>query len=227
MTIASMPRSELASHFESLGGGSLNANGWAFGCEFGFFQRHSGIDPLGLLRWASIASQDLLRGLEAGFEHVGDPAHLQMRTHTGWDWGATQTLYGMYLDHTQMARDSVSEHEALEKVSRSLGFLRDRFLQDLQSGDKVFVYRTYDHVLKHAQVLDLARAVRSYGPATLLYVTHATETHPAFTVEDIHPGLMVGYIDRFAPGHGRLDYNDDGWDKVCRAALATRGLTPR
>ena len=49
--------SEIAMRFESLGGGGLNENGWAFGCEFGYFQRHAGVEPLGLLRWASIAPE--------------------------------------------------------------------------------------------------------------------------------------------------------------------------
>src|SRR5271157_2790486 len=99
-----LTNSELAALFESLGGGSLNANGWAFGCEFGFWQRSLGVEPLGLLRWASIAPNDLLRGLDSGFAGVDDIADIEAREHTGSDWGITQRKYGMYLDHSGMNR---------------------------------------------------------------------------------------------------------------------------
>ena len=44
------PLDAVASNFESLGGWQLlQLTRWAFGCEFGFFQRQAGIEPMGLL----------------------------------------------------------------------------------------------------------------------------------------------------------------------------------
>jgi hypothetical protein len=40
-----------------------------------------GLEPLGLLRWASIGPEDLLRGLQAGFASVEDEAAFLMREH--------------------------------------------------------------------------------------------------------------------------------------------------
>jgi hypothetical protein len=218
-----LPLDHVASQFESLGGGSLQANGWAFGCEFGFFQRHAGIEPMGLLRWASIASEDLIEGLRNRFEGVGDVSLLELRAHTGQDWGATQTRYRIYLDHSNIDRKSSSEEEAKRKICTGLAFLRNKLLEDLENGDKIFVYRTYDHVLSNSQLDRLANAVNSYGPNLLLYVTQCgSETPPPFTAEMRRPGLLVGYIDHFAPGNGELVYNNSGWEAVCRAAIDAR-----
>jgi hypothetical protein len=214
-----MSVSDVAMRFESLGGGGLTANGWAFGCEFGYWQRSLRLEPLGLLRWASIRPENLKRGLEAGFLGVDDPKALELREHTAADWGAVQTTYGMHLDHTNMDRAEVTQKDAIERVTKGLGFLRHKLLSDLKEGEKLFVYRTFDHTLDDEMQMALANAVRSHGESTLLYVQIETEDHPAFTAVRKSSNLIVGYIDHFAPRNGRLDYNPEGWEAVCRAAL--------
>jgi len=210
---------DVAMRFESLGGGGLNENGWAFGCEFGYWQRSLRLEPLGLLRWASIGPQNLRRGLETGFLGVEDPKALRLREHTGRDWGATQMTFGMQLDHTNMDRAEVSQENATERVAKGLGFLRLKLLADLAEGEKLFVYRTFDHTLDDEMQVALANAVHRYGKSTLLYVQVETQDHPAFSAVRKDPNLIVGYIDHFAPREGRLDYNAVGWEAVCRAAL--------
>jgi hypothetical protein len=212
--------SVVASKFESLGGGSLNANGWAFGCEFGFFQRSCGIEPLGLLRWASVAPHNLLNGLRRGFEGVANTHSLQLRVHTGQDWGITQTEYGLYYDHSNMDRQTTSELAAKHQFAKYLNFLQKKFIEDLEAGEKIFVYRTYDHTLPFEERTRLANTIRSYGPGILLYVIQATEhSPPPFTVKYEGRGLMVGYIDHFVPYGGKLVYNDSGWEAICRNAV--------
>ena len=44
----------IAEQFESLGGGSLNLNGWGFGCEFGYWQRSLHLEPLGRLPFTAV-----------------------------------------------------------------------------------------------------------------------------------------------------------------------------
>lgn len=208
---------EVAARFESLGGGGLNANGWVFGCEFGFFQRHHGVDPLGLLRWTSIAPVDLLRGLLCRFKGVEDEAAIEMREHTDWDWGITQRTYRMYLDHSGMRRTEISRDEAARRIARSLGRLRERFIEDLAVGEKLFVYRTYDHTLPESALEALSSVLRRRGRGTLCYVQAADADHPAFTAERRNESLIVGRIDWFAPQKGEMNYS--GWEAVCRAML--------
>ena len=64
--LARFTSADVASRFESLGGGSGSEGAWSLGCEFAFFQRHAGIEPAGLLRWASIGPASLAAALEAG-----------------------------------------------------------------------------------------------------------------------------------------------------------------
>jgi hypothetical protein len=216
-----MPASpaEVAARFESLGGGSLHPGGWAFGCEFGYWQRSQGTEPLGLLRWASIGPEDLLKGLQTGFAGVEDETALLMREHTGPDWGYTQTTYGMFMDHSDMPRSEISVDVARRRIARSMGFLRDKLLADLASGEKLFVYRTHDHTLDDSMQTALADAVSHFGNGVLCYIQHATADHPAFTAVRKAPNLIVAYIDRFAPQEGQLVYNGPGWRAVCHAAL--------
>ena len=213
------PAQTIAERFESLGGGSLNLNGWAFGCEFGYWQRSLGLEPLGLLRWASISPDNLLRGLEAGFSGVEDESAVELRVHTAADWGYTQTTYGMYMDHSGMPLDKVAPDQAKRTLAKSMGFLRDKLIQDLTLGEKLFVYRTYDHILDHGAQVALADAISRFGKGVLCYVQHAVDGHQPFTAVRKAPNLIVGYIDHFAPREDRLDYNSIGWEAVCRAAL--------
>ena len=50
-----------------------------------------------------------------------------------------------------------------------------------------------------------------YGPATLLWVVRAERDRPSGTVEVLMPGLMKGYVDRFAPDDNAHDLSFDGW----------------
>jgi hypothetical protein len=69
-----------------------------------------------------------------------------------------------------------------------------------------------------ADALPLAAALRHYGPNTLLWVEVAGPDHPAGTVEWARPGLLRGYIDRFAPSENAHDLSLDCWIAICRAA---------
>jgi hypothetical protein len=217
---ANRTAAEVAMQFESLGGGSLNPNGWAFGCEFGFWQRSLGLEPLGLLRWASISAENLLLGLEAGFQGVDDENELEVREHTGDDWGATQITYGIHLDHSHLNRLSVTREAAKFQISRNLRFLRRKLIEDLKSAEKMFVFRTYDHDLEYGLQRALAMAISKYNESGILfYVQLAPRGSPVFSATRTSPNLIVGYIDHFAPRNGKLIYNPHGWEQVCRAAL--------
>lgn len=217
-----MTPADVASQFESLGGGSMNANGWAFGCEFGFWQRAVGIEPIGLLRWASIDPANLQRGLAAQFEGISDPHAISMRNNPVPDWCVTQDTYRILYDHTGLSRERLSKDQAASRMAAILGRLAERLIEELTAADKMFTYHTYDHIMPDADVAALAAAVSRYGGATLFYVQTTPPDRPEFSAERKAANLIVGYIDRFAPRNGRIDCNPIGWEAVCRAALALR-----
>ena len=47
----------------------------------------------------------------------------------------------------------------------------------------------------------------------------ADDAHPPGTVERIEPGLMKGYMDRFAPGEDAHNMSLDCWVTLCRNAV--------
>jgi hypothetical protein len=213
--------SDVALCFESLGGGGKDSAtfAWGFGCEFGFFQRHVGVEPLGLLRWAGIAPEDLIRGLDSDFSGIDDPAHLNLVERQGPDWAFLQTSYKIRFDHSGLNRHEVPIAEAKERICLNLRWLRKKFLEDLAEGEKIFVYRTFDYVVSSETVRQMAGSLGRHGPGKLLYVCLADEHNPVFSVKQILPNLLIGYIDAFAPQNHKIIYNTNGWNAVCREAL--------
>ena len=67
-------------------------------------------------------------------------------------------------------------------------------------------------------------ALNRYGEATLLWVVPAERDRPAGTVEVVMPGLLKGYIDRFAPDHNAHDFSFDGWLRICANACVLARL---
>lgn len=82
------------------------------------------------------------------------------------------------------------------QLCRRLTFLRNKLLDDLREGGKIFVYKTIDPITDD-EIRQLHRALRRYGNSTLLYVGLQTPAKSFPLVEVKEPGLLAGYIDRF------------------------------
>ena len=67
-------------------------------------------------------------------------------------------------------------------------------------------------------------ALNRYSEATLLLVVPFERDRPPGTVEVVMPGLLKGYIDRFAPGEDAHDLSFDGWLRVCANAYVLARL---
>jgi tetratricopeptide (TPR) repeat protein len=215
-----LPASELVLYFESLGGGGANEEGWGFGCEFGYFQREYGQEPLSLLRWASIGPDHLIRALNEDFAGFGNPDAIGLADDSGDDWAVDDTVYHSRFDHTHLSRANVPRDEAKRLVAMRMKFLARKLVGDLQAGEKIFVYRVIDRELTQTTILRLAQAVNRFGRNIMLFVALADDDHPAFQVRHVHPGLMIGYIDFFRARGGRFrEWNHDGWLRLCREAV--------
>jgi hypothetical protein len=103
-----------------------------------------------------------------------------------------------------------------------LQFLSRKLIEDLEQGNKIFVYRLTDRHLSDAELDRLHAATRAYGDNTLLYVRYQDAEHPNGTVELVKPGLMIGYIDRFKMSRtGELSAAPPtaSWLKICQNAF--------
>lgn len=200
---------------ESLGG-ALS------GCEFGAVQRAFGAEPLGLLRWTDFLPGDLASALEARFEGFSDEENLDIYVYGGTahlEYGVRNRRFPCTMQ-TFIDANATPVDVATRAIARRMAYLQRKLIDDLTQGSKLLVYKiTYD-VLTEAELDRLHRAIRSYGPATLLYVRYADSMHPEGTVTLVRPGLMVGYIDHF-----RVTRDDrplhvpvDAWARICDRA---------
>jgi hypothetical protein len=201
----SLSRDQLMMQFESLGEN----------CEFGLAQRRCGAEPLGLLRFASAPLPNLLAGLKHQFAGLGDADQIEVRPSPDQsEYLVIDRRFG-FLYHPWVLVGEAKPEDVLKREKTHLPFLRRKMLEDLKEGRKIFVYHGM-RPLAEAVALRLLAAIRSYGPGTLLWVELQDEAHPAGSVELIAPGLLKGYIDRFAPGENAHDFSLDSWIDICR-----------
>jgi hypothetical protein len=215
---AGTPAAELPPDRLMLGFESLGEN-----CEFGLVQRACGVEPLGLLRFASAPLDKLLAALHARFDGLGQPNNLTVElSANGREYMVLDRAFGFYYHAWVLAGEKTPEEAGSEIVAREvrrLPFLARKLAEDLESAEKIFVY----HGMRPLSADDaraLLRAVRLYGLATLLLVELAHAGHAAGSVERAEDGLLRGYIDRFAPGEDAHDFSMDSWVTLCRAAAA-------
>ncbi|WP_428483368.1 WcbI family polysaccharide biosynthesis putative acetyltransferase [Rhodopila sp.] len=214
---------DLANSFESLGGSG-------HGDEFGLLQKHLGHDAQGLLRDADLDHDLLIKALESRFDGVGSventiifqPGHSD-------EWWTKDRRYWMAMRSFVKAADT-SLDDVTDQLLDRIRSLRHKLIEDLEAGEKIFVFKTNFRNLADADLFRLHTAIQGYGNSTLLYVRHADEAHPAGMVEVRQPGLLVGYIAHFS-----FSTNDDllgpvnaapvnaAWSALCRRAHDLRG----
>lgn len=206
---------QLLSRFESLGDN----------CEFGVVQRYARIEPLGLFRWNSTTLPALMAVLGEEFANV-DPENVELYTHKNGEFMVRLPPWGFQY-HTHLFEGSIEPERLREQQVKVIGFLKRRMLEDLRSGEKIFVRKGTDTRATQA-VLDLHRQLLRYGRNTLLWVIPEDESHPAGMVEVLETGLLRGYIDRFAPAEDAYDCSPV-WLDLCRntVALADASCPPR
>jgi hypothetical protein len=205
---------QIALQFESVGEN----------CEFGLFQRRCDAEPLGLLRFSSTFMRNLIRGIDNGFAGLGEIDDIDPRLE-----GAPRKEYMIHekkfglVYHTFVYEGQRSVWLMREQESARLKFLRRKFMEDLASTDKIFVYKFGSGVTEE-EILPLHMALNRHGESTLLWVVPAERDRPAGTVEVLMPGLLKGYIDRFAPDDNAHDLSFDGWLRVCANACVLARL---
>lgn len=203
---AGMPLNELVLAFESLGDR----------CDFGAVQRRYGVEPLGLLRFAYSPYEGLLAALKDRFQPVGTVEDTSFEMYKD-EHILRMKKYGLIF-HTfvyERDLDTPQKRDAFrQQQRRRLAFLKGKLLDDLDDPQKIFVYACNSHV-EDAHADALFAALRTYGPASLLYVRPERRGHPAGTVEVRKPGLYLGYFS------GLADFVDGGqppfeeWRKMC------------
>ncbi len=188
----------LITEFESLGED----------CELGLLQRELGHEPLSLLRFASLgqpAETQLARTVQAlrrRFEGLGTagmvrvdppdapPARERMLVESSYN----VTYHGFIAADREVSAEAMSDLVAAQP--RRLQFLRRKLLENLEDGDKLFVWKS-SVAHADAEVRALLRAVRDIGPGWLLWIGPSNAEHLPGEVELVEPGFLRGYVSRF------------------------------
>lgn len=193
-------------------------------CEFGLVQRRIGVERLSFLRYAGVGDVfALARGIAEGFQVLERPDAVSIIQH-GHEWMASIPALGLAF-HTGRSVGSISFERILAEESSKLAFLAQKFLEDCESSEKIFVYRVLrderggpDGIRGMDALFD---ALRTRGPVDLLWVNTADEEHPHGTIVMVREGLYRGFIDHLAPHWNAFDYRPDAWLELLGLARET------
>ena len=207
---------DLAARFESLGDN----------CEFGLFQRRCDTEPMGLLRFSGSFSHDVIRGIEREFDGIGDPADIVPKLEGDGEkreFMIYERKYGLVY-HTFIYEGERTPELMARQESTRLKFLRRKFLEELEAGEKIFVFKSGSPI-QESQVLPLFMALNTKTPNTLLWVVPEEPNKPSGTVEVTMNGLLKAYIDRFAPGNNAHNLSFEAWIGICVHAFLLHRMT--
>lgn len=209
-----LPREHMIMGFESLGDN----------CEFGLVQRRLGAEPLGLLRFSYVELPLLLRGLRCGFDGLGDPNTTEVAVEgIDREFVVRESVYGMTY-HTFQYEPQLSLDTVRQQQATRLNFLRRKLMEDIGAGEKIFVLKRIPP-LRPEEVLPVYAILNELGRNWLLWMVPSDAAHPPGMVEILLPGLLRGYVDRFAPSENAHELSLEAWTTVCETAWRAVGGT--
>lgn len=221
------PVADLATCFGSLGPNS----------EFGFVQRILGAEPLGLFRFGACHDRRALAHLlDTDFAGLGRPGSLTAEVRQSdivRSDGAWSTCEEFYLTdrsrafsfHTWKGPAHGGEAEALEANRRTLTYLTMLMREDLEAGEKIWVYIDTMRDADLHEMLPLHQALNRKRPNRMLWITPASEGRPAGSVEWVAPNLLRGYLD--SSFHDTRQLDRDAWRRLLTDAYCAYGERAR
>jgi hypothetical protein len=115
----------------------------------------------------------------------------------------------------------------MKRSCKRLTYLRRKLIEDLQAGEKIFVFKLFERTLTDGQLQTLFSALNAYGPNSLLYVRYEDPAHPTGTVVQVQQRLFVGYIGGFSVAPNGEPRRPDmvSWLKICSEAFRLHSLS--
>lgn len=198
---------ELLLRFESIGED----------CEFGLVQRRYGAEPIGLFRWNSTRLEPLTAALQAKLSGLGTPEFTHMGIWDDVEYYLSDRRWGFGF-HTFSSRNEVDYDTLYPKMCKRMVYLRDKFLEDMASATKVFIFKSDSATLEN--LVSLRAALGENAPARLLCVKQVTRAPSGFDIEPgqvfrVGEGLSVGYITRVGYDFPRWKIHFDDWVAIC------------
>jgi hypothetical protein len=165
--------------------------------EFGIVQRKLGLEVLNLFGFCQVTFAGLIQALTDDLKAVSDPEQILVESN---DAGQSVLAVPQYdlrwsANATEIDTDPESRRHA---NAVTLGYLRRKFYDGLQTGRKIYVLKQRRPIAVAEEAVLLMELNRS-GSAMLLCVSEAPHERLPGEVELLLPGLMRGYVERFAP----------------------------
>jgi len=183
-------------------------------CELGFVQRYFGAEPLGLLRWTGIAYEALIEALENQFAGIGEAKYSELMVNSvEREYYVFDRRYAMST-HTFISTSKARE-DVLPKMLSRLEFLREKLLNALKDGDKIFVFSSASP-LSDEQLRRLHSTLQNHGAVRLLHVAPSAERPPG-QVAPVGANLWRGFVGRTGFIGGVWNVEFDAWSAICRA----------
>lgn len=195
-------------------------------CEWGFVQRHYGVDEGSLLKWCRIKNiNDIIAFLESDFTSFYQfenliPISEDMVIDTSCGIEYHSEMYSEKHEDGWRYKGPVEElipRYAKEYEKRI--YLLDKFKGDLKSGKKIWIYKENKPVALEA-INRLARALQRFNPANKLL--HLELEPRSDEVPDLLPGVFVRPIKSLAPYWAVNDAIPQHWYEVCVKFLLER-----
>jgi tetratricopeptide (TPR) repeat protein len=184
-------------------------------CEFGMVQRRFGAEPISLLRWTSTGPEHLAQAFETDFAGVGEPEFTVVQASAHGEYTTLDRRYHMFAHTFTQCSVAPLEKFTAQHLKR-MQYLRRKLLEDVATGEKIFVYKS-DRDVTEAQAQALFASLRRFGgPLRLLCVRLADAEHACGDVVAMGEGLYLGFIDRFST----VDIHVAAWLDLCRKTLA-------
>jgi len=199
------PEGSLFDAFQSLGDD----------CEFGFVQDRAGSRTLGLFRFAATSVDGLIAAFKNDLRSLILPDTMDVRASNN-EYHVGIPTYDIWF-HTTVLTETMTREQIKAHEFRRLAFLLRKLIEDLEEGNKIFVYKAQQHT-SLTKLKELVSLLRQYGDNNLLYVSLAESVQQRGAFEPLAPGLAAGFIDRV---HGKLSTRSFKiWSVLCKKAYA-------
>lgn len=164
-------------------------------CDLGLAMRALGVEQLSLLRFAGATTESAMRGLETNFAGIGERLSTEIADNPMKEW-MVRDGFGLRF-HTHQSSEAMTEAEILKRQRLHVHFLRRKFLEDVELGEKIFVYADHIRPRSFEAALALFLGLNRRGKHRMLWVCPNAGEMAVGRVDELLPGLARGSLDIF------------------------------